>query len=106
MKMVRGSRRLVALGSIAWLVVAAPLAYADGGADPSWEQLTPDQQQMLGPYRKQWDRLPPQQREDLARGAARWQDMTPEQRERAQQRLKQWQNLPPEDRERVRERYS
>ena len=50
----------------------------------AWEQLTPEQQQLLGPYRKHWDRLPAGQQEDLARGVTRWQNMTPEQRERAE----------------------
>ena len=106
MKTVRGGRRLIALGSDC----LAERRHADcvrrRRLRPAWEQLTPEQQQTLSPYRQQWDRLPPQQREDLARGAERWQDMTPEQRERAKRRIKQWQNLAPEDRERVRERYS
>ena len=45
----------------AFLVFGAPGARADQGAPSGvrWEQLSPQEQRVLGPYRDQWNQLPP-----------------------------------------------
>ena len=70
----------------------------------TWEQLSPDQQKVLGQFRGRWDDLPPGQQQSLMRGAERWESMTPEQRERVKQRTERWQNMTPDERQRARER--
>ena len=89
------------------LAVAAP-AIADDSDDTQpgvgWEQLSPEQQKVLGQFRGRWERLPPGQQQSLLRGAERWESMTPEQRERVKQRTERWQNMSPEEQQRARER--
>lgn len=89
------------------LAVAVP-AIADGSRDTqpgvTWEQLSPDQQKVLGQFRGRWDNLPPGQQQSLMRGAERWESMTPEQRDRVKQRTERWQNMTPDERQRARER--
>ena len=99
----------------AWLPLCATLlmavavpAIADGSRDTqpgvTWEQLSPDQQKVLGQFRGRWDNLPPGQQQSLMRGAERWESMTPEQRERVKQRTERWQNMTPDERQRARDR--
>ena len=89
------------------LAVAAP-AIADDSRDTqpgvSWQQLSPEQQRVLGQFRGRWDQLPPGQQQSLMRGAERWESMTPEQRERVKQRTERWQNMTPDEQQRARER--
>ena len=99
----------------AWLALCATLllaaampAIADGSRDSqpgvTWEQLSPDQQKVLGQFRGRWDNLPPGQQQSLMRGAERWESMTPEQRDRVKQRTERWQNMTPDEQQRARER--
>ena len=98
-----------------WCLVAASLlAFAPpataqqthaGPPAVAWDQLSAEQQQVLGRFREEWNALPPGRQQALSRGAERWQKMSPEQREMARQRFDRWQSLPTEDRQRIRERY-
>jgi len=90
------------------LVEKPALADADpqgtpGGSVP-WQQLSPEQQRVLGQFRGRWDRMPPQQQEALLRGAERWESLSPDQRQRVEQRAQQWRNMTPEQREDARDR--
>jgi hypothetical protein len=88
----------------ALLLAAAAPAIADDSRDTqpgvSWQQLSPEQQRVLGQFRGRWDQLPPGQRQSLMRGAERWESMTPEQRERVKQRTERWQNMTPDEQQR------
>jgi hypothetical protein len=72
---------------------------------PTWNELTPAQQQKLAHLRENWDRLPASRRvhalERLERHA-RWQALTPEQRERLRDGARNFRDLPPELREKMR----
>ena len=97
------------LGACAALLLAgtAPAIADDAGQGRGrvqWQQLTPEQQQVLGQFRGRWNDLPPDQQQALLRGARRWESMTPEQRAQTSERAEQWQNLSPEQRQQVRER--
>ena len=69
------SRRRWLAGCAALLTAAALPALADGdpqsppGGSVPWQQLSPEQQRVLGQFRGRWDRMPPQQQEALLRGA-------------------------------------
>ena len=78
---------------------------APTSAGMAWDQLTPDQQRALEPYRGRWNQLPPERQQAFVRGAERWQHMTPQQQEQARQRFRQWQELPPDERQKARKRY-
>ena len=93
----------------ATLLLGTAVARADSeassrGARPGvpWQQLSPEQRQVLAPYRERWNQLPPGRQQAIARGAERWQQMTPEQREQMHER---WRDATPQDREQAREKW-
>jgi hypothetical protein len=89
---------------IAFLMIFSP-GVPPPASGSSWDQLSPQEQQILSPLKERWDQLPADRQERLRRGAERWQRMTPEQRKEAEERFKRWQELSPEQREVIRKRY-
>lgn len=90
------SRRVIALALLTLLPLASQAAEA-----PTWAQLSPAQQQVLGTLQFNFDALPPRRREALAANAERVLQMPTEQRERVIANLQQWQSLSPKQRQRV-----
>ncbi len=69
---------------------------------PNWEQLTPQQREMMiAVIRERWNSNP-QQRTKMLLHAQRWKQMTPDQRRDAQSGQKRWQNMNPKQREHAR----
>jgi len=91
---------VLAVGMILFSMIPCREAFAG-----SWEQLTPEEQQVLRRFREQWNQLPGERQERLRRGAERWQRMTPEERKEAEERFKRWQELSPQEKEMIRKRY-
>lgn len=92
---------------LACLLALAPLsAFAQQSpapALPAWEQLTPEQRELLlAPVRDRWNDSPPGKRQEMLDHARRWQSMTPEQRRHARHGMKRWQDMPPEKRRHAR----
>lgn len=88
---------------LACLLALAPLAafaqQAPPAPLPAWEQLTPEQRELLlAPVRDRWNDSPPGKRQDMLEHAKRWQSMTPEQRKHARHGMKRWQDMPLEKR--------
>ena len=88
---------------LACLLALAPLAafaqQAPPAPLPAWEQLTPEQRELLlAPVRDRWNDSPPGKRQDMLEHAKRWQSMTPEQRKHARHGMKRWQGMPLEKR--------
>ena len=89
---------------LACLLALAPLAaFAQQAPSapplPAWEQLTPEQRELLlAPVRDRWNDSPPGKRQDMLEHAKRWQSMTPEQRKHARHGMKRWQGMPLEKR--------
>ncbi|MCM2310465.1 MAG: DUF3106 domain-containing protein, partial [Steroidobacteraceae bacterium] len=104
------ARRFSIAACAVLLLVAALPALADGdpqgasNASIPWQQLSPEQQRVLGQFRGRWNQMPPMQQEALLRGAERWETLSPEQRQRIEQRAEQWRNMSPEQREEARDR--
>jgi len=88
---------------------AVPQAAAQNAPAPAsplaWGSLSPAQQEVLAPLKKNWEQLPPDAQQRMQRGASRWTQMTPEQRGNTQQRFQKWNALTPEQRGQIRERY-
>ena len=98
---------------------AATLTQASPLADPRWDQLNSEQQQVLSPLAAEWNRYAPDKKQNLLAIVPRFIDLPPQQKQRVRQRLKAWselsqtqrdeiranwkklQQLPPEQRERV-----
>ena len=89
---------------LACLLALAPLAaFAQQAPSapplPAWEQLTPEQRELLlAPVRDRWNDSTPERRRDMLEHARRWQSLTPEQRRHARHGMKRWQDMPLEKR--------
>lgn len=69
---------------------------------PAWDQLTPEQRELLiAPMRERWDARPAH-RNRMYKHAQRWHDMTPEQRQRARHGMHRFEHMDPEHRTRMR----
>ncbi len=103
---------------VAMLLAAAAPAFSQSPAGPGqpagteastagvpWNNLSADQQKLLGKFSGNWSTLPPERQQALARGSERWLSMTPEQRGKAQDRFQRWHSLPPERRQMLRDRW-
>ena len=95
----------VALGAL--LLGAAFLAAAAQPVkkNPSWSELTPEQQQILAPLAGEWDKLEPVRKKKWLGVAKRYPKMTPIGQKRTQTRMKKWVKLSPEERREAREKY-
>ncbi|MEP7159312.1 MAG: DUF3106 domain-containing protein, partial [Chloroflexota bacterium] len=85
------------------LLTGAPCALAED-AGVAWDQLSANQQQLLGRFQSRWMDLPAEQRARLAAGASRWDCLAPEARAQARERFRRWRQLTPEQRQRLIER--
>lgn len=72
---------------------------------PSWDNLTPEHQQVLGDFQSTWETLPSERREKLLKRADNWQQLSPDCREALQNRWRELRELPPEVRSTLRERW-
>ena len=92
---------------LAFVLALSPFAAMAQSATPAplpaWEQLTPEQRELLlAPMRDRWNRSAPAERGQMLDHARRWQSMTPEQREHARHGMKRWRGMPPEKRDEAR----
>lgn len=91
---------------LAGLLLAVSLlpltAHADG---PEWQQLTPEQRDVLGDFRDRWQTLPAERREHLIHRAERWRNLPPERREAVRERWEVVRQMPPEERQALRQRW-
>ena len=83
---------LVGTGLAAGVLAQTPVAEESAGV--TWNELSPQQQQVLKNFQQQWATLPPERQRRLSQGAARWSDLTPEQKQQARARFRKWQQLP------------
>ena len=75
-------------------------------SNPTWAQLTPEQQQILAPIQGEWDKLDAVRKRKLLGIAQRYPKMTPQEQERFQERMPEWVvTLTPEQRRTAREKY-
>lgn len=87
----------------ALLVASAYAAPPKGG--PSWEQLTPQQQQILAPIQSEWASLDATRKRKWLGITKRYPSMTEKEQARLQERMREWVKLTPEERQAARARY-
>ncbi|MCG6876902.1 MAG: DUF3106 domain-containing protein [Betaproteobacteria bacterium] len=94
------------VGLAVWLLVAVP-AFSAGPAkkNPTWEQLTPQQQKILAPIQREWNQFDAKRKQKWLRMAKRYPKMSSSEQERLQQRMKEWVSLTPEERSAARSRF-
>lgn len=72
---------------------------------PTWEQLTPQQREILvAPLRDRWNQ-DPDNRHRMLNHAQRWSSMTPQQREQARRGMRRFEKMSPQQRQQTRALY-
>lgn len=71
----------------------------------TWQQLNPQQKQLLAELAAQWDQQPDRLRNGLVKVANKYPKMKPDEQERVRRRITHWANLTPAQREAARARF-
>jgi hypothetical protein len=72
---------------------------------PGWNQLKPQQKDILAPLAGDWDKIENIRRKKWLGIADRYPNMTQDEQQRMQDRMREWANLTPEQRNKVRNSY-
>ena len=73
--------------------------------NPSWAQLTPEQQKILEPIQGEWSKLDAPRKQKWIGITQRYPKMGPEEQARLQKRMQEWATLTPEQRRAARDKY-
>lgn len=95
----------LAMAGFAALFCCAALAAGPGKKNPTWSELSPEQQQALSPLAGEWNTLDAQRRSKWLGIAKRYPAMTPVEQKRVQGRMSDWVKLTPDQRRDAREQY-
>ena len=95
---------VIAVGLFLALIPAAD-AVVPPLTQPTWNELTPQQREILAPLSGEWDRLEPNRRMKWLGIAQRYPTLKPDEQQRIQRRMKEWVSLTPEQRKAAREKY-
>jgi hypothetical protein len=99
--------RRISLACAAVLCAAASFAapvFADP-KQPPWEQLSPQQKEILEPLKDEWNNYPDVQRRRALGIAERYPKLSPQEQDRVYTRLRLWNSLSPEDRDLARKNF-
>ena len=105
LNLIRPSFRHWAAGCIAALFCCVAFAAGPAKKNPSWTDLSPEQQQTLSPLASEWNTLEPSRRTKWLGIAKRYPAMTPTEQKRVQDRMAAWVKLTPDQRRDAREQY-
>jgi hypothetical protein len=96
-----------ALVGIVLSLFLAASAFSAGSSkkNPSWAQLTPQQQQILAPIQTEWDGFDAKRKQKWLRVAKRYPKMSKSEQARLQKRMREWVSLTPEQRAAARSRF-
>jgi hypothetical protein len=99
-------KRLITLALVAfWLCFPLSTLASTESSQPSWEQLKPQQREVLAPLAQEWNNMDAIKRKKWLGIAKRYPGMTPSDQHRTQLQMRDWYSLTPEQREIVREKY-
>jgi hypothetical protein len=90
---------------LASLLFAAPSMATGMVVTISWQELTPQQQQILAPLANDWGTLSKKQQNTFIGIAKRYPQLTPLQQQRLQERMVKWSKLTPAQRQQAREKF-
>src|SRR5690348_8283961 len=100
------AKRLVRMAWAAFWLCFSLSAYASAEpAQPSWEQLKPQQREVLAPLAQEWNDMDAAKKKKWLGIAKLYPGMTPSEQHRTQLQMRDWYSLTPEQREIVREKY-
>ncbi len=94
------------LGISLWLFAqSAFAAITPPLPQPSWKQLSTEQQRILAPLSGEWDQMEGFRRKKWLGIAERYKTLAPEEQARMQRRMTSWAKLTPDERKRARDQY-
>lgn len=103
------SRSHRAAGWVLSLVLLAPMAPAAQGAtrdaEPRWEQLSPDERQILKPLQAEWSSIDVTRKQKWRELAAQFPRLSPDRQELLRSRMAAWARMSPSERSAARLRY-
>lgn len=89
-----------------WLLAqASHAAIVPPLPQPSWKQLSTEQQRILAPLSGEWDKMEGFRRKKWLGIAQRYQSLSPDEQTRMQRRMTAWAKLTPEERKHARDQY-
>lgn len=94
------------LGVSLWLLAqSGQAAITPPLPQPSWKELSSEQQRILAPLSGEWDQMEGFRRKKWLGIAQRYQSLSPDEQTRMQRRMTAWAKLTPEERKRARDQY-
>jgi hypothetical protein len=94
------------LGIAFALCLGLSVAHAQSSKqNPSWGELTPEQQRILAPIQGEWDKFDAPRKRKWLGITQRYPKMQPDAQDRLQQRMQEWATLTPDQRRAAREKY-
>jgi hypothetical protein len=90
--------------ALALLCACSHAALAQQGG-PQWQQLSPQQRNVLAPLEQEWGAIDEPRKRKWLDIADRLPKMSPDERERVRNRMSAWSQLSPDERSRARQRY-
>jgi hypothetical protein len=90
---------------LASLLFVSPSIAIGMAATITWQELTPQQQQILAPLANDWGTLSKKQQNNFIGIAKRYPQLTPLQQQRLQERMVKWSKLTPAQRQRARDKF-
>ena len=93
------------LAAAFWLCVSFSVSASATAAKPSWDELKPQQRDVLAPLAQEWNNMDSAIKKKWLGIAKRYPGMTAEEQQRTQLQMRDWYSLTPEQRELVREKY-
>ena len=101
-----GRFRIAILGLTAALLVTPATAFEFPTLrQPTWQELSPQQKQILAPLGTEWDQMDDARRKKWVGIAARYPHLTLDEQTRIQGQMQEWAKLSPQQRKAVREKY-
>lgn len=96
-----------ALAGIAlWLTAHSSLAaIVPPLSQPSWKELSAEQQRVLAPLATEWDKLESYRRKKWLGVAERYKSQSPDEQARVDRNMKAWARLTPDERKQARDKY-
>jgi hypothetical protein len=99
------ARSFLAVAFSFWLCVSFSVAASAAAPKPSWDELKPQQREVLAPLAQEWNNMDSAKKKKWLGIAKRYPGMTAEEQQRTQLQMHDWYSLTPEQRELVREKY-
>ncbi len=94
------------LGISLWLLAQSAFAAIKPPLpQPSWKQLSTEQQRILAPLSGEWDQMEGFRRKKWLGITERYKTLSPEEQARMQRRMTTWAKLTPDERKRARDQY-